>query len=84
MLLDFITSSTASAQQYVICVNDNIGCVSNMQVTCAEIRADPAMSAHANQLCQKAGYSGGSASQKSGSHESGGECGRYRWEVNCR
>jgi hypothetical protein len=74
----------ANAQQFVICVNDFVGCVSHMQVSCAEIRSDPGMQAHANQLCRRNGYSGGSALQLSGSHESGGECGRYKWSVNCQ
>lgn len=77
-------STTANAQQYVICVNDFIGCVSQGQVSCAQIKADPYIRGPANEVCNKNGYSGGTAVQVSGSKESGGECGRYKYIVNCR
>jgi hypothetical protein len=82
-LLSSVPLSTANAQ-FVICVNDYVGCVSHMQVSCDEIGADPQMQAHANRLCRQRGYSGGSAIYVSGSRESGGQCGRYMWRVNCQ
>jgi hypothetical protein len=82
-LLGSTVPYTANAQ-YVICVNDLFGCQSQMKVSCAEIRADPTMKAHATQLCHQYGYSDGSAVQISGSKESGGECGQYKYRVACQ
>lgn len=84
--LGLIIPYAASAEEFVMCNTDYIGCQSHVQISCAELRTGTTIGAaqrKAAEFCTSRGYHGGQAIQigKSGD---GGECGTYKFRVICQ
>jgi len=85
-LLGSIISHAASADEFVMCVDDWVGCQSHVQISCAELRSGSTIGAaqrKAGEFCTSRGYRSGNAIQI-GTSTSGGECGTYKFRVICQ
>ena len=72
-------------EQFVVCVKDFVGCVSNYTTDCKDINTPGFYDRWGKRICiQERGYSRYGYQKLSGSTEPGGECGQWKFLFICR